>query len=208
VVLKTKVRPKVTTHNGTVAKLSNMDHRIMDRHNNSITLSNHLCNNPKRRPCNHRTTIPTTPLRPTDSSHSMVHNNHRNHFKTLNLLLMGTVSPLTNHLMEVLHNSGRVHLKTDHLSIIIVVVAVFLMLVEVMKHLSWVLLFVWDLTTSVEVIRLKRAMASPISIQITIKLRLLPFLSQIIKAIRHRILDSVHLLILTPTTLLNEVEET
>jgi len=121
---------------------------------------------------------------------------------------MGTVSPLTNHLMGVLHSSGRVHLRTDHLSIIIVVVAVFLMLVEVMKHLSWALLFVWDLTTSVEVIWLKRAMASPTSIQITIKLRLLPFLSQIIKAIRNRILDSVHLLTLTPTTLLNEVEET
>jgi hypothetical protein len=138
----------------------------------------------------------------------MVRNNHHNHSKTLNLLLMGTVSPLTSHLMEVLHNSGRVHLRTDHLSITIVVVAVFLMLVEVMKHLSWALLFVWDLITSVEVIWLKRAMASPTSIQITIKLRLLPFLSQLIKAIRNRILDSVHPLILTPTTLLNEVEET
>jgi hypothetical protein len=138
----------------------------------------------------------------------MVRNNHHNHSKTLNLLLMGTVSPLINHLMEVLHNSGRVHLRTDRLSITIVVVAVFLMLVEAMKHLSWALLFVWDLTTSVEVIWLKRAMASPTSIQITIKIRLLPFLSQLIKAIRNRILDSVHPLILTPTTLLNEVEET
>jgi hypothetical protein len=121
---------------------------------------------------------------------------------------MGTVSHLINHPMEVLHNSGRVPLRTDHLSVTIVVVAVFLMLVEVMKHLSWALLFVWDLITSVEVIWLKRAMASPISIQITIKPRLLLFLSQLIKAIRNRILDSVHLLILTPTTLLNEVEET
>ncbi len=125
---------------------------------------------------------------------------------------MDTVCPLISSLlMADHHNSGQVHLRMlDHPLMHVVVVA-FIIPEAVMKHLSWVLLFVWVLITIEEVVTwLKRAVASPNSIQ-TIKLHLLPSLSHHIKAIHHRtfMADNVHLLIPILTTLaLIGVEET
>jgi len=190
--------------------MNSMDNH-MDNHMALLTmalLSNTLgsppCTSHNLLLCLRRTTILTMPHKHTNlSSHSMVRSNHRSSFKLPNLLLMVTVCPLINLLMGDLHSSGLV-LPSKHVPLLtITVVEVALVTaVEVMKHLSWVLLFVWVLIMSAEVvIWLKRAMAFLINMQI-ISLHLLLSPNHLIKAIRLKISeDSVHHLILIHTTL-------
>jgi hypothetical protein len=142
----------------------------------------------------------------------MVRSNPSSSSNLLNLLL-DTVCPLISNRRRVdLHNSGKALLRIDHLTIIMHgVVVAFLMPEAVMKHLSWVLQFVWVLITIEAVVTwLKRAVAIPNSIQI-IKPHLPPSLSLRIKVTLqwHSMADSVHHLIPIHTTLaLIGVEET
>ena len=158
--------------------------------------------------CLLRTIIRTTPLKHTNrSNHSMVRNSPHNSSKLQLLNLhMDTVCPLINPLMADHHNSGvlrRIDLLSMQMQIVVVVA--FLMPEAVMKHLSWVPLYVWALVTIEEVVTwLKRAVASPNSIQ-PIKLHLLLSLSHRIKVINHQRTfmgaDNVHLLIPIRSTL-------
>jgi len=118
---------------------------------------------------------------------------------------MVTVCHLINsNLMVVLHNSGKVLLSmADPLFKIAVGVVDFKMAGEVMKHLSWDHQFAWDLTTREEVIWLKRAMASPINMQIirVLQLHSLNLITRVIHLKISLMEDSVHPLIPTHTTL-------
>ena len=82
------------------------------------------------------------------------------------------------------------------------------MAVVVMKLLSWVHLFVWDLTIMSGNRWLKRAMTSLPSIQIIKVLLQFTSLNQRIKVIRHKVMeDNVHHLTKTLSLTLNVAEE-
>jgi len=136
-------------------------------------------------------------LRATINHRSTVRNNPHSNSRILSNLLMDTIVFLTiRHLIAALNNSGQVHLSmvSRHSMAGVVVVVVSIMVEVVMKPLLWGPQFAWDLTTSEETTWLKRAMASPHSIQIIRVLHLFHSLSLHIKVIHHRTFmeDSVH----------------
>lgn len=83
---------------------------------------------------------------------------------------------------------------------VVVVAEDLIMVVAVMKLLSWVHLSVWDLIVMSETTWLKRAMASLPSTLVIKALLQFTSLNQRIKVIRRKVMeDSVHHLIKTPS---------
>jgi hypothetical protein len=110
----------------------------------------------------------------------------------------------------VLHSSGRVLLSmvSHHSMAVVAVVEGLTMVVVVMKLLSWVHLFVWDLTIMSGNRWLKRAMASLPNTQIIKVLLQFTSLNQRIKVIRRKVMeDNVHHLIKIHSLALNVAEE-